>query len=95
LQMREREQVWSSLWSFPVENTRRDLFVGLAALEPATSWMRTRGSDASPALTGRPDYSTSLDAAKRHPGGCKDGAPGGVRSTRCVHETLVWCTSSS
>jgi hypothetical protein len=38
----------------------------LAALEPATSCMRTRGSDASPALTGCPDDATSLDAARRH-----------------------------
>ena len=51
------------------EHPTRPFLLELAALEPATSWRRTRGSDASPALTGHPDYSTSLDAAKRHTGG--------------------------
>jgi hypothetical protein len=41
----------------------------LAAFEPATSWLRTRGPEASPALTGCPDDSTSLDAAQRQSGG--------------------------
>jgi hypothetical protein len=48
------EQVWSSFWSFQVENTLRDVLLELAALEPATSWMRERVAPMPvAALTGR------------------------------------------